>query len=165
MTEIVLILLIVVLLAVFIVKKGSLGSRRGDKCYPYHRKKLLTQNEYRFYQKLKEITRPLGLQILAKIRLADLVEVNKGLDGKQWGYYFGKIKAKHIDFALADNMEIIALIELDDSTHQRADRQERDIFVNNVLEKTGYDLIRTYGDMQPVNQFLESIGFKVRTGK
>lgn len=129
---------------------------RNQQYYPYHRKNLLTQNEYRFYQRLKAITEPLNLQILAKIRLADLIEVNKGLENKQWGMYFGKIKAKHIDFAIAEDMKIIALVELDDYTHQRADRQERDIFVNDVLAQTGYVLIRTYGDIQQIKNFLES---------
>lgn len=124
--------------------------------YPYHKKYLLTQNEYYFYKKLKEVTEPLNLQILAKIRLADLIEVNKGLDSQKRGMYFGKIKAKHIDFAIAEDMKIIALVELDDYTHQRADRQERDIFVNDILTQTGYVLIRTYGDIQQIKNFLES---------
>lgn len=130
--------------------------KRYTQYYPYHKKYLLTKNEYYFYKKLKEITEPLNLQILAKIRLADLIEVNKGLDSQKWGMYFGKIKAKHIDFAIAEDMKIIALIELDDYTHQRADRQERDIFVNDVLAQTGYLLIRTYGDIQQIKNFLES---------
>lgn len=53
-------------------------------------------------------------------------------------------------------MKIIALIELDDSTHSRDDRKERDTFVNDVLTQTGYKLIRTYGDTQPIKDFLES---------
>lgn len=130
--------------------------KRYQTYYPYHKKYLLTKNEYYFYKKLKEITEPLNLQILAKIRLADLIEVNKGLDSRKWGMYFGKIKAKHIDFAIAEDMKIIALIELDDYTHKREDRQERDIFVNDVLAQTGYTLIRTYGDIQQIKQFLES---------
>lgn len=130
--------------------------KRYTQYYPYHKKYLLTKNEYYFYKKLKEITEPLNLQILAKIRLADLIEVNKGLDSQKWGMYFGKIKSKHIDFAIAEDMKIIALIELDDYTHQRADRQERDIFVNDVLAQTGYLLIRTYGDIQQIKNFLES---------
>ena len=135
------------------IKKRKEESKKQKIYYPYHKKYLLTKNEYYFY---KEITEPLNLQILAKIRLTDLIEVNKGLDSQKWGMYFGKIKAKHIDFAIAEDMKIIALIELDDYTHQKADRQERDIFVNNVLDQTGYVLIRSYGDIQQIKNFLES---------
>lgn len=124
--------------------------------YPYHKKQLLTKNEYYFYKKLKSITEPLNLQILAKIRLADLIEVDKYINNRQWGFYFNKIKAKHIDFAITDDMKIIALIELDDYTHNRTERKERDIFVNDVLYQTGYILIRTYGDIQQIKNFFES---------
>lgn len=144
---------VTILVIIKILKKSK---KTNANYFPYHKKYLLTKNEYYFYKKLKEVTEPLNLQILAKIRLADLIEVNKGLDSKQWGIYFGKIKAKHIDFAIADNMKVIALIELDDYTHSRSDRQERDIFVNDVLAQTGYTLIRTYGDIQQIKQFLES---------
>lgn len=41
----------------------------------YQRKKILTKNEYYFYTKLKEVTNKYNLQILTKIRLADLIEV------------------------------------------------------------------------------------------
>ena len=52
------------------------------------------------------------------------------------------------------------MIELDDSTHERKDRVERDKFVDAVLENTGYLLIRTYGDTNEIEEFLstENIG-------
>lgn len=145
-------------------KKTEENIKTSENNFPYHKKYLLTKNEYYFYKKLKTVTEPLNLQILAKIRLADLVEVNKGLNQKQWGIHLNKIKSKHIDFAIADNMRIKAIIELDDSTHNRADRIERDIFVNDVLTQTGYKLIRTYGDTQPIKDFLES-GREDKQGK
>lgn len=114
---------------------------------PYHKKMLLTKNEYYFFKKLKELTDKENLQILAKIRLADLIEVNNGLNKSDWGKYFGKIKSKHIDFAIADNMKIVALIELDDSSHQKSDRVHRDIFVNAALNAAGYTVVRTNGDI------------------
>lgn len=130
--------------------------KQQETYYPYHKKYLLTPNEYYFYKKLKSITEPLNLQILAKIRIADLIEVNKGLSPSEWGKYFGKIKAKHIDFAIADDMKIVLIIELDDRTHQKQDRIKRDMFVDDALSQTGYTIIRTYGDIQQIKSFLES---------
>lgn len=43
---------------------------------PYRKKYLLTKNEYGFYKNLKEIADKYGYAVLAKIRFADLVEVN-----------------------------------------------------------------------------------------
>lgn len=99
------------------------------------------------------------MQILAKIRLADLIEINDDIKGKEWWALFGKIKSKHIDFAISDNMRIVALIELDDYSHQRSDRQKRDEFVNNALSTAGYNVIRTYGDTNVIKQTLSDLGY------
>ena len=130
---------------------------KEQQLYPYHKKYILTKNEYAFYQQMKYITKPMGLEILTKIRLADLVEVDSGIAG--WNGYFSKIKSKHIDFAIADNMNILLLIELDDWSHQRADRQERDDFVNTVLAKCGYTMLRTYGDTEAIKRALKEKGY------
>lgn len=128
--------------------------------YPYHKKYLLTKNEYYFYNRLNNVVSPLKLQILAKIRLADLIEVDKNA-GKDYMKYFAKIKAKHIDFAIADNMKIIALLELDDKSHQNQDRQERDSFVNNALLKAGYTVIRTNGNLDVIEKALIDKGYHI----
>ena len=49
--------------------------------------------------------------------------------------YTNRIDRKHVDFLLCDakTLKPILGIELDDKSHQRADRQERDDFVNNVF--------------------------------
>lgn len=132
-----------------------------NEIYPYHKKYLLTKNEYYFYKRLASITNPTGLQILAKIRLADLIETNSNLTYSQQSTYFNKIKAKHIDFAIADNMKILLLIELDDSSHLRNNVQERDNFVNNALIKAGYTLIRTKGDINTISKALIDQGYNV----
>ena len=125
----------------------------------YHKVDLLTKNEYQFYQSLKKYVYPHGLQILAKIRLADLVNVNSNLSKSDWASAFSKIKSKHIDFAIARDMNVLAVIELDDSSHYRADRIQRDNFVNSILTQNGYKVIRTYGDMLPVKKALYDLGY------
>lgn len=127
----------------------------------YHRVDLLTQNEYRFYERLKQYVYPHGLQILAKIRLADLVNADTDLNRSENASAFAKIKAKHVDFAIAKDMDILIIIELDDSSHQRSDRQERDNFVNEVLLNAGYKVVRTYGDMLPVMKALYDYGYDI----
>lgn len=119
---------------------------------PYHRKYLLTKREYGFYKKLKPIADKYNLQVLAKIRFADLVEVDENVNPNYKQTWFYKIQAKHIDFAIADEMKIIALLELDDSTHSQADRIERDEFVNAVTKKCGYILIHTYGELENIEK-------------
>lgn len=128
-----------------------------ENYYPYHKKYLLTKHEYYFFKNLYKAIEPYNLSIMAKIRLADLVEVNSNV-GKKYMSYFGKIKSKHIDFALVipEKMEIKYLIELDDSSHEAQKRIDRDIFVNNLLSATGYTLLRTYGDLSEIIKTIES---------
>ncbi len=142
------ILLVLLLLKLLLPAKEEL---------PYRKTYLLTKNEYAFYQKIRKTAEACQLQILAKIRLADLVEVEEMADKKKWYRYFNQIKSKHIDFAVARNMEILFLIELDDRSHEEESRQKRDIFVNAVLEKTGYQLLRVHHDAEGVAEVLDEM--------
>ncbi len=119
--------------------------------FPYQKKYLLTKNEYNFYTRLRPIANRYNLQILTKIRLADLVETKKNLSYADSNAYFNKIRSKHIDFALVDNMKVVLLVELDDSSHKYQSRIERDIFVDDVLRTCGYCIIHTYGDTNPID--------------
>ena len=76
------------------------------------------------------------------VRLADLVYIERGTEKRQ--SYFNRIQSKHIDFVLCDRNDIkpILAIELDDSSHRRADRIARDEFVDNALAQAGLPLLR-----------------------
>ena len=115
------------------------------KEYKYRRKYLLTKNELYFYKELKRIADKLNLTVLAKIRMADLVEPKS--HGKDYYGEFGKIKAKHVDFALCnpDNLYVLLLIEVDDNSHDTKEGTERDEFVEAVYKSTGYTLYRARG--------------------
>lgn len=112
---------------------------------PYKKKLLLTKNEWAFYKTLKPVADELGYSILAKIRVADLVEVAVS-DRSEWQKYFNKINKKHIDFALAkpENLQIVLLIELDDNSHNDT-QKKRDEFIEALYKQTGYKLLRTKG--------------------
>lgn len=138
-------------------KKEKIPKYKNPNELPYERTYLLTPNEYNFYRRLEPIVNHYGLQILAKIRLADLIQVQKGHEKSQFYSYFNRIKAKHIDFAIADHMNVLLLIELDDSTHGYQNRIQRDNFVNAVLKKCNYTLIRTYGNTNEIEGFLKGI--------
>ena len=55
-----------------------------------------------------------------------------------------RIQQKHVDFLLCDpaTMRPLAGIELDDASHARADRQERDAFVEQVFTASALPLVR-----------------------
>lgn len=148
---IIVLIILVIILAILNYKNqqktnNEIGKEdnQSDEIMPYSKKYLLTKNEWTFYKKIKPICDNNNLHIISKVRLADLVEVSKEVNGKDKQKYFNKIKNKHIDFVLCNptNLAVIALVELDDSSHQREDRIKRDIFVNSLCDKVGYKIIR-----------------------
>lgn len=103
--------------------------------------KLLTDKELKFYKSLKPITDKNNLVIMCKVRIADIVSVQEGT--KDYIKWFNYIKSKHIDFVVcnSDTLPIYA-IEIDDKTHDRADRVKRDDFVNRIFEDKKVKLLR-----------------------
>lgn len=108
----------------------------------YQAKYLLTKNEWYEYKKLRQYAESHGLQVCPKVRLLDIVEPRRGTNN--YMSLLGKIQSKHVDFVICDqNLYIKAILELDDNSHNRADRQERDQFVDEILTSVGYKVIRT----------------------
>lgn len=108
----------------------------------YQAKQLLTRNEWHEYKKLKKYTDEAGLMICPKVRLLDIVEPRSG--DPHYMAYMGKVKSKHVDFVICDkDLHIMGILELDDSSHDRTDRQERDKFVDEILTDVGYTVIHT----------------------
>lgn len=121
---------------------------RPKDLYPYERRDLLTSNELAFYQILYPLVCQHGWQLLMKMRLADIMAVQKGVP--DYMKYFNKIKAKHTDFVFCDpdTLEILAGLELDDPSHDRPDRMERDEFVDHAYAAAGIPLIHVWMPME-----------------
>lgn len=120
------------------------GAAESTEEFPYIKTYLLTKNEWAFYKAIKPIVAKYKLHIIAKVRIADLVSVKPGLNRKAYFNAFRKISCKHFDFLLCNpaNMAVKAAIELDDSSHDKIDRQQRDYFVNKLCETVKLPLIR-----------------------
>jgi hypothetical protein len=103
---------------------------------------LLTPAEQLFYRNLDAAVAG-RLQILCKVRLADLLQV-ASKDPKERHRLFRKIAAKHVDFLLVEpgRLEPILAIELDDSSHNRSDRRERDRFLDELFGIVEFPLLR-----------------------
>lgn len=105
----------------------------------FRRKYLLTSAEKDFYQVLRRIVG--NHTVWAKVRLADLVGADKRHLLRKSN--FDHIKAKHIDFVICDAaLSPVIAIELDDSSHRRADRVARDRDVNRILEIAELPIVR-----------------------
>lgn len=138
--------------------KEDIDEYYDNQHLPYRRKKLLTDNELKFYKCLKPVADEIGLVVLSKIRVADIVEVEPNPDRKFWQTYFNKINRKHIDFALAipEDLSIVLLIELDDWSHNEH-QYERDRFIESVYKSTGYSLLRLKNSDELKMKIIETI--------
>lgn len=112
----------------------------------YVRAKFLTEREKAFYPYLKSVADKLGYTVSVKARLGDLVTGAHSQFTSEGGKELFKVQRKHVDFVLFDPvaMEVKLIIELDDTTHDRQDRVNRDVFVDNVLEGTNYKILHIY---------------------
>lgn len=83
-------------------------------------------------------------RVFGKVRVADVLSPPGGLDRSTWQKAFNRIQSKHIDFVIcsASDLRILALIELDDKSHQKSNRRERDNFLEQATRAANLPLIR-----------------------
>lgn len=113
----------------------------GKVEYPYKlTKSIFSPKEGYFYRDVRPIADKLGLLVFTKMRIADLLYIPKGTaDYQKW---FNRIKAKHIDFIFVDReMHIKLLVEVDDPTHNKPDRQARDEEVDEIFSQQGLEVL------------------------
>ena len=103
---------------------------------------------------------------MSKIRLADLLIVTSE-NPRARHRVFCSLASKHVDFVLveAQNLRPLAAIELDDSTHQRADRRKRDELLDDLFAKAKMPLLRfktapTYNPQSIEIRVEEALGVK-----
>lgn len=123
---------------------GLLGRARGkthaDEELPYGLKDdFLSAAELSFFHVLRSAVGA-DLVVLAKVRLGDLLftrqpQKNQGARNR--------IQQKHVDFVLCDpaTMRPRLAVELDDTSHQREDRKQRDGFVDEALKAAGLPIL------------------------
>ena len=127
----------------FLAKRlGLMKAETGGERWPFRRKDfLLTESEKEFYRVLCKAVEG-RWAVFAKVRLADLVWLPKGTQNAQ--SYRNRVQSKHVDFVLCERSAVkpVLAIELDDASHERESRQERDKMVDRVLSSAGLPRLR-----------------------
>lgn len=110
--------------------------------YAYTRKEyFMTRSEHACYKALVEVVGDRYF-IFAQVHLPTIV--SERIKGQDWRASRAHINRKSVDFVLCDK-EFISpklAIELDDSSHERLDRQERDREVERILQQSNLPLLR-----------------------
>ena len=114
------------------------------KKYYKAKRYIITLNELKFYNVLLEIAKELDLILFAQVSLYNIIKMQDDLDFRTETIFFNKIAAKTIDFVLVDktNCRIKLCIELDDSTHRKKKRIQRDEFINDLFKNLDINLLR-----------------------
>lgn len=104
---------------------------------------LLTPAERSFFGVLQQAVGS-DYQIFAKVRLADIVRPVRNPSRSGWQSAFNRIAGKHVDFVLCDSsrLGVVAVIELDDRTHNRFERGVRDSLVDSALADAHIPVLR-----------------------
>jgi len=111
--------------------------------YRYHlRDEFLSPAEQSFFLVLRSATVDWAT-VCPKVGLGDIFWA-KSSDPSIYRTATNRIDRKHVDFLLVEPSTLKPLlgIELDDRSHQRADRQERDDFVERVFAAARLPLVR-----------------------
>ena len=129
---------ILIILIIAFARKAVLRSGSAGKLSSERNALLLSPAERSFLGVLEQI---LGeeYRIIRRVRIADIIRPLKGLSQSTDASALNRIISKQIDFAVCDpkSMQVVGVIELDDSK-----RQHRDRLVDVALSSAGIPLVR-----------------------
>jgi hypothetical protein len=133
-----LVIVVVAVVAILAVVKAKSQSGVGDDVWPFYAKKPLSQPEQVLYFRLVQALP--DYIVLAQVQLSGLLGVKKGNNYQAW---FNRINRMSADFVVCKkDSSIVAVIELDDATHQKEDRQAADAKKDKALSSADIRVVR-----------------------
>lgn len=132
--------LLVLLIFVFFFK----GKLSKHFAYPFELKSsLLCRKESSFLSALQQAVDD-QTRIFAKVRIADVLNIRKGLTPNQRQMAFNHVSAQHFDFVLckASDLSIIAAITLENPSHKRTPRIRHNKLIDGACAAAGLPLYR-----------------------
>lgn len=143
---IIVILLITITKLLTVIQKAKIPTtnptnQKPQLKYNYKVKKsVMTIAEENFYKKLTSALHD-NYVIVPQAHLSMIFDHT--VYGQNWRGAFSVINGKSIDFLIIDRgaFQPLVGIKLDDSSHERHDRQERDKIVNAIFKQTNLPLV------------------------
>ena len=135
---IILLLIVIAVILVFLLVLKGRQEPNKDEVWPFYAKKPLTQPEQVLYFRLVKAL-PDAI-VLAQVQLSRLLGVKKGNNFQAW---YNRINRMSADFVVCNkDSSIVAVIELDDASHEREDRKLADAKKDKALSSAGIRIIR-----------------------
>lgn len=110
--------------------------------YRYYAKSyVMTSRENECFKIINEIFSSKWF-VVPQVHLSALLDYR--VKGQNWNAAFRHINGKSVDFVLIgkESYKVICAIELDDSTHSKPDRIERDVEIERMFKEAGIPLAR-----------------------
>jgi len=137
-TIILLLIIVVAVIAILAILKAKSQGGGTDEVWPFYAKKPLSQPEQILYFRLIQAL-PEHI-VLAQVQLSRLLGVKKGNNYQAW---FNRINRMSVDFVVCNkDSSIVAVIELDDATHQKADRKAADAKKDKAITSAEVRIVR-----------------------
>ena len=137
-------LIIFALFLLSILRSSSAKKRKVFKnnLYTYTAKNsVMTNTESEFFVKLDRAVSQ-RYYVFPQVHLSAILDHR--VKGQEWKYAFSHINGKSVDYVLCDRetLQPTYAIELDDYTHDQADRRKRDVEVERIFEGANIPLVR-----------------------
>lgn len=128
----------VLAVVVFVILKQRASANNGDSPWPFYAKKPLTKPEQVLYHRL--VAAMPDYIILAQVQLSRVLGVSKEANFNEWN---NRINRMSLDFVVClKDSTVVAAVELDDKTHEKASRIEADTKKAKALAAAGIPLVR-----------------------
>jgi hypothetical protein len=124
----------------------SLSKKQKNYSYSLKGKTLITDNEKILFNRLHSITIKNNWLLFCQVDLKQVIQANQ----KNHNIAFGKICQKSFDFLICDmNTAPLLAIELDDRSHERADRKQADAEKDYACKSAKLPLLRIKSNNDP----------------
>jgi very-short-patch-repair endonuclease len=130
----------IAIIVVLALLKAKIHGRVDEAVWPwpFYAKRPLSQAQQVLYFRLIQAL-PQHI-VLAQVQLSRLLGVKKGNNYQAWSNRINRMSA---DFVICNkDSTIVAVVELDDATHEREDRQAADAKKDKVLSSAGVRVVR-----------------------
>ena len=130
----------ILLIAITLIVIGSfIKNKRSKELWPYYAKKPITKTELILYYRL--VNALPDKIILAQVQLSRVRGVKKGY---KFGEWHNRINRMSLDFVICrkEDAGIIAVIELDDKSHEKEERIRADEKKDKALKSANIRIIR-----------------------
>lgn len=121
---------------------------RGDELdvWPFAPMPFMTDSEVRFFARLQDALPEYF--IFAQVQLSRLIACNDAEDQKFWLNRINRMSADYVIVA-EDAQTVLAVVELDDWSHDRPDRVRADHKKDKALKSAGLPVVRVDGRKMP----------------